>query len=284
MKTSGLAPVMSIAVILALVVACGRAAAPAGPSDAEVAATVNAAVAATNVAEVAMQATIDAAVAATAAAAQPTTAPTLVVVPTSTPPPQPAAPAPTAIPPTPVVVDTSSMSEEELAAAIDAAVTAAVAATQDAAAATTNVASDGSVSYDETVTVEVTLTNAEEALAMAEALVAAYDQTYGAYAAEALDTLDGIGSELEAMAESTEAIYAILEQGSETASAAIDQLQSAAATANANAAQIQAQTQQWREMAQAEREGRAAQILATSAQPDRRRSPGSYAERPGVCG
>jgi hypothetical protein len=263
MKTSGLVLVMSTTIILALLVACGKATPPAtGPSDAEVAATVNAAVAATNAAEAAMQATIDAAVAATAAA-QPTPPPTLVVVPTSTPPPQPAAQAPTAIPPTPVVVDTSSMSEEELAAAIDAAVAAAVAATQDAAAATTNVASDGTVTYDETVTVEVTLTNAEEALAMAEALVAAYNQTYGAYAAEALDTLNGIESDLEAMADSTEAIYAIMEQGSETASAAIDQIQSAAATASAHATQIQAQTQQWREAAQAEREGRAAQILAT---------------------
>jgi hypothetical protein len=98
---------------------------------------------------------------------------------------------------------------------------------------------------------------------MAEALMAAYDQIYGDYAAEALNTLNAIESDLEAMAASTQAIYSILEQGSEAASAATDQLQNAAATASANAAQIQAQTQQWREAAQTEREGRAAQILAT---------------------
>jgi DNA repair exonuclease SbcCD ATPase subunit len=162
-----------------------------------------------------------------------------------------------------VVVDTSTMSEEELAAAIEAAVAEAMVATQAATAATTTATGDGAVSGDETVTVEVSVAGAEEAIALAEALIAAYDETYGAYASETLATLDEIEGDLEAIAESTETIAGILEEGSEAASAAVAELQAAAAAASANAAQAQAQAQNWQATLQAELESRAANALAT---------------------
>jgi outer membrane biosynthesis protein TonB len=273
-------------IFVMLVAGCGRAPTPApGPSEADLAATVNAAVAATATAQVALEATVNAAVAATQAAlpATPSAQPplgtaTLVVQPTDAPAAEQPAPAPTTAPPaeqpaplptvattppTPVVVDTSSMSEEELAAAIDAAVAEAVAASQAASAATTQATTDGAVSEDETVTVEVTLANAEEALAMAEALVAAYEDTYGQYAEEALDTLDDIESDLSAIADSTEEISAILEQGSEAATAAAAQMQTAAASASLQAAEVQVQAQAWQQQVHAQIETRAAGALAT---------------------
>ena len=260
-------------IFVMLVAGCGRAPTPApGPSEADLAATVNAAVAATATAQVALEATVNAAVAATQAALPATPTATLVVQPTDAPAAEQPAPLPTvatgASPaeqpaPTPVVVDTSSMSEEELAAAIDAAVAEAVAASQAASAATTQATTDGAVSEDETVTVEVTLANAEEALAMAEALVAAYEDTYGQYAQEALDTQDDIESDLSAIADSTEEISAILEQGSEAATAAAAQMQAAANAASAQAVEVRAQAQTWQQQVHTQIETRAAGALAT---------------------
>jgi hypothetical protein len=155
------------------------------------------------------------------------------------------------------------MSEEELAAAIDAAVAEAVAAADEVATATTAAAMDGSVTTEETVTVEVVLSGAEEAIALAEALISAYGQTYGAYAAEVLDTLEDIENELEAIAESTEEVAGILEQGTEAATAAIAQIQAAASAASATAAQLQTRLQDWGETLEIERGNRAATAIAT---------------------
>lgn len=262
--------VTSSVVILAMI-GCGLGPTPTpGLSDAEVAATVNAAVAATGAAETNMQATIDAAVAATGVAAgqpaaQPTATATLVVAPTDTPLPEQAAPAPTEAPSTPTI-DASTMTEEELAAAIEEAVLAAMVATNQAAAATNEAANDGTVSYEETVTVEVSLANADEALALAEALIVAYYDIYGVYASEAFYALSAIENELVAIEDDIETITQIVIQGGEAASAAIEQIQAAAVAAITNQAQVGVQIQGWHDALQAEIETRAANALAT--QPD----------------
>jgi hypothetical protein len=272
MKTSPIPLAVSAAVVVATIVACGLGpvAAPA-PSEADLKATVDAAVAATGTAQADLAATVSAAVAATSAAGQPTATATTVVqatyttAPTAVPPTAaPATPvvAPTAAPPVPTV-DASTMSEEELAAAIDAAVTAAVAATQQATAATTTAASDGTLSAEETVAMQVTFTNAEEAIALAESLVGTYNQVYGEYASESLSTLQAIEDDLTVMAENSQAIAGTLEQGSEAASAAITKIQVAAAAANASAAQAQAHSQGWLTKVQGELGTRASGALAT---------------------
>jgi hypothetical protein len=282
MKLSPIIMLVSGIVILTTLAACGPAPTPApGLSDADVAATVNAAVAATNTAQADLAATVNAAVAATSAAAVPPTATaTLVVVATPTPAPDltatanaaaaatntPAPEQPTVAPteaPPPPTVDTSTMSEEELAAAIDAAVTAAVAATEQAATATSSAAADNAVTNDETVSVQVTLTNAEEAIALAEALIAAYNSTYGQYAMETVTTLQEIEEDLEAIATETATIASTLDQGSEAATAAVEQLQAAATAASASAAEAQAQAQSWLTALKTELDNRAATALAT---------------------
>jgi hypothetical protein len=271
MKTSPVPLVVSGAVVVATIVACGLGpvATPA-PSEADLKATVDSAVAATGTAQSDLAATVDAAVAATGAAGQPTPTATAVVqatyttAPTATSAPVTPTPvvAPTAAPPAPTV-DASTMSEEELAAAIDAAVTAAVAATQQATAATTTASSDGTLSAEETVAMQVTLTNAEEAIALAESLIGAYNQLYGEYASETLSTLQAIEDDLAVMAENSQAIAATLEQGSEAASAAIAKIQAAVDAANASATQVQANSEGWLTKVQGELETRATGALAT---------------------
>ena len=255
------------ALILATLLACGLGpSATPGLSDADVKATVDAAVAATGTAQADLSATVNAAVAATNTAPQPTATATVVVQATYTAAPTvaPSTPAvaPTAAPPAPTV-DASTMSEEELAAAIDAAVTAAVAATQQATAATTTASSDGAITAEETVNVQVTLTNAEEAIALAEALIGVYNQAYGEYASATLATLQAIESDLTVMAENSEAIAGTLEQGSEAASAAIEKIKTAASAASAGAVQAQTDSQGWLTKVQGELENRANGALAT---------------------
>ena len=154
------------------------------------------------------------------------------------------------------------MSEEELAAAIDAAVTAAVAATQRVTTATTTASSDSTLSAEEMVSVQVTFTNAEAAIALAESLIGTYSQVYGEYASETLTTLQAIEADLAVMAENSQAIAATLEQGSEAASAALVKIKAAADAANASAAQVQANSKGWLTKVQGELETRAAGALA----------------------
>jgi len=224
-------------------------------AEANLAATVNAAVEATRVVEAGLTATVSAAEATSSAEAVPTATVGAVVQEQ-----QPTA-VPVEAPPTPTV-DASTLSEEELAALIDAAVAEAVAATAGATTAVDAAASDGTITYDETVTVEVVLVGAEEAVATAEALIEAYYGMYGAYASETLGTLEEIEEDLNAIAEGVEFMVQTLEQGSEAASAAIGQIQAAVQAANGNAAEIQAQAGDWLGALQAERENRAAAALA----------------------
>jgi len=271
MQTKNIIALMSGFLVFAIFGACG----PLAPavSEEDVAATVNAAVGATNTAQANLAATVSAAVEATRAVEADLTATASAaleatsiaqVVPTATA--IPAAPeqptvAPVQAPPTPPV-DTSTLSEEELAALIDAAVAEAVAATTEATTAMTAATSDGTISSEETVNMNVTLAGTEEAIATAEALIMAYSDIYGAYASETLSTLEEIEEDLNTIAEGVELMMQILEQGDEVASAAIQQILAAVEVANVSAAEIQAQSEGWLETLQAELENRAAAALA----------------------
>jgi hypothetical protein len=229
------------AVEVGLATTAGAAAEATQTAEADLAAAVDAAVEATGTAEAELTAT-----ASTAVQEQPT------AVPVEAPPPTP-------------TVDTSTLSEEELAALIDAAVAEAVAATEAATTAMDAAASDGTITYDENVTVEVVLVGAEEAIALAEALIVAYDDIYGAYASETLGTLEEIEEDLNTIAEGIELMMQIVEQGDEVASAAIEQILAAVEVADVSAAEIQAQSEGWLEALQAELENRAAAALAVQA-------------------
>ena len=126
-------------------------------------------------------------------------------------------------------------------------------------------ASDGTITYEETVTVEVVLVGAEEAIALAEALIVAYYDIYGAYASETLGTLEEIEEDLNTIVEGIELMMQILEQGDEVASATIEQILAAVQAVDVSAAEIQAQSEGWLEALQAELENRATTALAVQA-------------------
>jgi len=137
-------------------------------AKANFAATVNAAVKATRAVEVSLTATADAAVEATKTAEVDLTAAAdsavevtstaeagLTATASAAAQGQPTAP-PVEAPPT-STVDTSALSEEELNATIDAAVAEAVAATEEAMTATAAAASEGTITYEETLTIALTI-------------------------------------------------------------------------------------------------------------------------------
>ncbi len=169
--------------------------------------------------------------------------------------------APTPPPPTAVPVDTTGMSEEELAAAIGLAVAAALDAADDAESTASEATSDGEVSGDEVAQVEVTLTGAEEALDEVEALVAAYTETYGAYASDTLETLEAMESDLASVAEDLDTITEIITQGAEAAAASAAEIEAAAQSARTRASGTQVQAQQWQSAVNAARQDRAAAAL-----------------------
>jgi hypothetical protein len=293
MKTTHIIALMSGVLVFVIFGACGPLAS-GELSEEDFAATVNAMVEATNTAEANLAATVDAAVEATqavevnltatadtaaeatkAAEADLAAAVDAAVQATSTAEAALTATAsaaaqeqPTAVPveapPTPTV-DASTLSEEELAALIDAAVAEAVAATEEATTAMDTAASDGTITYDETVTVEVVLVGAEEAVAAAESLIAAYYDIYGLYASETLGALEEIEEDLDTIAGSIELMVQILEQGSDAASVAMEQILTAVEAAAVSVAGIQAQSEGWLEALQAELENRASTALAVQA-------------------
>jgi hypothetical protein len=275
LKRTNIIGLLSGFLVFVVLGACGPLA-PAELSEEDFAATVDAMVAATFTAEANLAATVDVAVEATkvaepeltttASAAVAATSPAeadLTATASAAPQEQPPV-VPTEAPPTPTV-DTSTLSEEELAALIDAAVAEAVTATEAATTAMDAVASDGTITVEETVTVEVVLVGAEEAVALAEALIVTYYDLYGAYASETLGTLEEVEEDLNTIAEGVELMLQMLEQGSEVASAALEQIQAAVGVANASAAEIRAQSDGWFEALQIELDNRAAAALAVQA-------------------
>ncbi|GAB4444333.1 MAG: hypothetical protein Kow0031_26780 [Anaerolineae bacterium] len=241
--------------LFAALTGCNQAAPPAQPNTQ---ATIDAAVAATDAAQAGTQATIDAAVAATtqaqsaatqqADAAQATIEAAVAATATAQSAGaagaiEPTATTPAAAPP----AEYAAMSEEELAALIDQTVEQAIAASEASAAAASQAASDGSVTGDEVQTVEVYVTGAEEAVALAEEMLAVYTSLYGT----GLEELDEMEAALLAVAESTAALNATLQeidsslqQGLALAEETITQLKTTAQTVQAQVQQLQAVQQQ----------------------------------------
>ncbi|HEC23433.1 MAG TPA: hypothetical protein ENI95_11015 [Chloroflexi bacterium] len=238
---------MALLLVLTLTVpACSQPGAPADEPDVD--ATVNAAIQATDMADLVMQATIDAAVEATAAA-----------LPTPTP------------PPPPETEEYVTMSEEELAALIEEAVAEATAASEEYSEATQDISSDDTITQEEIVYVYDYYYAVEEAIAYAEELLDAYYYYYGDLSTEAIALLYAVEEDLDTLAANTEAIYselaaieATLDQGLAVAVETIDQLEATAMAVQANVDQVQAQISNLTTTVQAEIENRVTQVLNTA--------------------
>lgn len=194
--------------------------APADTPTPDMQATIDAAVQATNQASQSVQATVDVAVQATVASM----------------------PTPTSVPPGGDAYY-STLSQEELAALIDQSVDEAMAASAQTTTATTEATTDGDVSDSDVETLQVYVNLSEQAIANAEALIAAYQDLYGDYASEYLQVLNEIEQDLAAIAQSTAQIAAILDQGAQAATQALEQLNDAAQTAQTKAAELQTMAQ-----------------------------------------
>lgn len=144
-------------------------------------------------------------------------------------------------------VDPYTLSEEELAALIDSSVEEAATASTEASAATTQATSDGVYTQEEINETIYYVYDAEAAIAYAEELLYLYYDLYGAYASEALDLLYAVEEDLNEMASTMTEIEAILSQGAETASAAIEQINTTIANAQTKAAEVQAKAQEFKE-------------------------------------
>ncbi len=249
MRQTNPIPLLALTFLMALT-GCNQTAPAAQPNTQ---ATIDAAVAATDAAQAGMQATIDAAVAATtqaqAAAAQPAdAAPATIDAPATAP--AESQPVETAVAtPTPAA-EYAALTEEELAALIDQTVTQAVAASEASAAAASQAASDGNVTSEEVQTVEVYVAGAEEAVALAEEMLAAYYSLYGDLAQAGVEELDDVEQALLAVAASTAALNATLQsidssltQGVTLATETISQLEATAQTVQTHAQQLQAAQQ-----------------------------------------
>lgn len=239
--------------LILITTACGRT--PAATPDTQ--ATIDAAIAATGAAHAAQQAAIDAAVQATVTAqaislATPTAAQsTNQAVAELTP--TPAIQASDATLPAPVPApETVTMSEEELAALIDQAVTEAILATTQYSDAAAEAAADNVVTPEEVQTVEIYVSGAEEAIALAEELLNSYAALYGDLATETIVALEEMNQSLQELTELAAAmnvtlaqINSTLAQGVTLAEETIAQLESAAQAASAKADAVQSQLQSW---------------------------------------
>ena len=144
-------------------------------------------------------------------------------------------------------IDADSASEEELAQAISDAMEDTNAAVEELTVAVEESTADGTVTEAEAVQVEVSLANSEEIVAYTDELAQTYTAVYGDYAGETIATLETMEEDLDTIATSTETIATILEQGSETAVAAVTQVEHAAATAGSSAMEAQTQAAGWTE-------------------------------------
>lgn len=258
-----------------LVLACGLGSDPATPNTQ---ATVDAAVAATNQAQAAGQATIDAAVQATdtaQAAIQATveaatratgTAQAISLTPTANEPPAPVEAT------TPAVASDSylTMTEEELATVVDQAVTEAVQATEQYATAAAEATTDSTVTAEEVQTVELYLSGAEEAIALAEELLYVYDDLYGALATETVLALEELNQSLDEIAQyaamtsaTLSEINSNLEQGLTLAEETITDLETVATLAATKAGSMPAEIQDWHTTQQTQLEHRVSTALST---------------------
>ena len=192
-----------LTVLLLSTVACQRTAAVPTPNTQ---ATIDAAVAATGVAQTSNQATTDAA----AAAAAPSEAAPVSTLP-DTVDAQVAADV-TALPPPPEIITPIpaeqylTMTDEELAILVDQAVTAAAVAAEQSAQAASGATVDKTLTPEEVQTIEMYLAGTDDALAYVDELVSVYTDLYGNLATEAVAELQTIEQTLNGIEDNTQAL------------------------------------------------------------------------------
>lgn len=200
----------------------------------DLAATTDAAVAQTMLAQQAINQTIQTSVAATIAA-QPTATPTPAV---------------------------ETLSEEEVAAMVDAAVAEALNSSQAVTTANDSASQDALVTDEEATEMVVLIEDAEEALLYAEYWLNLYEDLYGEYEDETIDDLDAIIQDLEAIDQSLQMMLDIWEQGSDAATQAMQTLNSAAQTMQQNLTEVQVKSQGWLSAVQEQLQMREKQVLS----------------------
>jgi hypothetical protein len=154
-----------------------------------------------------------------------------------------------AMPSTPTpqpTVDPYTLTEEELAALIDASCEDAVAASTEASSANTQATSDGTYTEDEIYNTIYYVYDAEAAIAYTEDLINMYYDLYGEYASETLDLLYAVEDDLNDLSTAMTEIEAILSQGAQTASAAIEQLNTVLETVQTKAGEMQTKAQEFK--------------------------------------
>jgi hypothetical protein len=166
------------------------------------------------------------------------------------------------------------MSEEELTAMIDQAVTEAIVASGQSSTAASNVAADGTVSSEEVQTIEVYVAGAEEAIVLAEELIAIYYDLYGATAVQSVEDLQEIEQVLEEAAIAIELlnttlneITSNLDQGIALAEETIQELETAAAAVNTQIETVQSQVNTWQETKDAIHVDQLATVQAAGSSP-----------------
>jgi hypothetical protein len=180
-----------------------------------------------------------------------------------------------AMPPTPTpqpTVDPYTLTEEELAALIDASSQESAAASAEASTATTQAASDGVYTEEEVYDTIYYVYDAEAAIAYTEELLYLYYDLYGAYASEALDLLYVVEEDLDELATAMTEAEAILSQGAETATAAIEQINAALENVQTKAGEVQTKAQEFKDKLPAtlqERENKFADLAPTETAGDR---------------
>jgi len=120
--------------------------------------------------------------------------------------------------------DYATLSEEELAALIDEAVNTAITDYASTSSQVTQSTSDGTVTEEEVAAAYTYTYDVSYEVAYAEELIQAYYEYYGAYAEEALTTMQAMEEDLAAISEDVAEITSILDQGAAAATAAIEQL------------------------------------------------------------
>jgi hypothetical protein len=227
--------ILAAFVILAIAaLACGQTTGSATPTftpippTEDLQATVNAGIQATMQTEANMQATIDAAVAATVTASQ---------------------------------EQSTQLSEEEMANEIDQTVDEVVMLTDDVVTTTAEIASDGTITYDEYAELEELLVDAAVLVDYAEYWIDTYYGLYGDLAEESLAMLEELEDTLLLTEEYLDDILAILEMGAEAADQALTTLEQLSQNVGAATAQFEGKGDEWVSQVQSLLETRAANSL-----------------------
>jgi hypothetical protein len=169
-------------------------------------------------------------------------------------------------------VDPYTLTEEELAALIDFSCEEAVATSTEASSANTQATSDGTYTEDEIYSTIYYVYDAEAAIAYTEDLINMYDDLYGEYASETLDLLYAVEDDLNNLSTAMTEIEAILSQGAQTASAAIEQLNATLETVQTKAGEMQTKAQEFKNKLPEvldERENNFANLVPTEVASDR---------------